>query len=245
MPPNPSSTDERRGAQDGRGAARGREDDGRGAPRTSTSTRSPSSSSSSRWRRGPSDDDRGREVAERTFQPSFFTRRRGGDRAAGQKATTAAAPRRPRPPAGGRSVERPAGRVRAGRRAHAPRGEEKGRRSSPRRARERAAQAGKPPRPDLQTDKRGERRHPLLYMDVNLGPGRTGRIGLHDGDDPAVLAANFARAYGLDGAMQVKLTALVEKYMTEVVPELASGNSVTMHELETPPDAAPPVDVTD
>ena len=32
-------------------------------------------------------------------------------------------------------------------------------------------------------------------MDVNLGPGRTGRIGLHQDDDAALLAANFARAY--------------------------------------------------
>ena len=115
-------------------------------------------------------------------------------------------------------------------------------------ARKRAAQAGKPPKPfDLLTDKRGERRHPLLYMDVNLGPGRSGRIGLHEGDDPATLAANFARAYGLDATMQVRLTALVEKYMNEVVPELASGKPVDMPGLVLPSSDAggSAVDVTD
>lgn len=46
----------------------------------------------------------------------------------------------------------------------------------------------------LQTEHRAsiERKQPLLFMDVNLGPGRTGRIGLHKGDDPAELAASFA-----------------------------------------------------
>ena len=58
-------------------------------------------------------------------------------------------------------------------------------------------------------------------MDVNLGPGRTGRIGLHQGDDPTELAANFARTYQLDGEMQARLQKLIVKYMDGVVPELA------------------------
>ena len=74
----------------------------------------------------------------------------------------------------------------------------------------------------VQTDRRAERKQPLLYMDVNLGPGRTGRIGLHQGDDAAQLAANFARAYQLDGNMRARLQQLIEKYMAEVLPGLAS-----------------------
>ena len=74
----------------------------------------------------------------------------------------------------------------------------------------------------FQTDRRAERKQPLLYMDVNLGPGRTGRIGLHQGDDAAQLAANFARAYQLDGNMRARLQQLIEKYMAEVLPGLAS-----------------------
>ena len=60
-------------------------------------------------------------------------------------------------------------------------------------------------------------------MDVNLGPGRTGRIGLHQGDDPAELAANFARTYQLDGEMQARLQKLIVKYMEGVVPDFAAG----------------------
>lgn len=89
--------------------------------------------------------------------------------------------------------------------------------------------AMKPPKPfSFETAKRAERKTPLLYMDVNLGPGRTGRIGLHQGDDPVQLAANFARAYQLDATMRNRLQQLIERYMTEVVPELAAQVSAQL-----------------
>eukprot|EP00965_Chrysotila_dentata_P188378 6172706-Pleurochrysis_carterae.AAC.2 len=69
-----------------------------------------------------------------------------------------------------------------------------------------------------QTERRAERKPPLLYMDVNLGPGKTGRIGLHEGDDPAELALNFSRTYSLDSTMRKRLQQLIERYMAEVVP---------------------------
>ena len=90
-------------------------------------------------------------------------------------------------------------------------------------ARKRASLAGKPPQPfALHTDRRAERRHPLLYMDINLGHGKSGRIGLHGDDDPNALAANFARAYQLDDAMQTKLAGLIETYLREVVPDIGN-----------------------
>ncbi|KAL1495300.1 hypothetical protein AB1Y20_017159 [Prymnesium parvum] len=85
-----------------------------------------------------------------------------------------------------------------------------------------------PPKPfSFQTERRAsvERKQPLLYMDVNLGPGRTGRIGLHEGDNPAELAANFARTYQLDSEMQGRLQKLIVKYMNDVLPDLASQSS--------------------
>ena len=113
-----------------------------------------------------------------------------------------------------------------------------------REARRRAALAGKPAQPfHLETEARSVRRHPLLYMDVNLGPGKTGRIGLHGDDDPAALAANFARAYGLDAAMQTKLEGLIERYLREVVPGLATarnGAASPGEVLRSPPSGATP-----
>jgi len=94
----------------------------------------------------------------------------------------------------------------------------------------------------FQTDKRQERKQPLLYMDVNLGPGRTGRIGLHQDDDAALLAANFARAYQLDGAMRDRLQQLIEKYMAEVLPDLASqaGTDLPRPDRSSPARQATP-----
>jgi hypothetical protein len=111
-------------------------------------------------------------------------------------------------------------------------------------AKRRAALAGKPPKPfHLETEARVQRRHPLLYMDVNLGPGRTGRIGLHGDDDPAALAANFARAYGLDDSMQAKLQGLIERYLREVVPGLATareGSAAPGDALRSPSSPSTP-----
>ncbi|KAL0484223.1 hypothetical protein AKO1_004778, partial [Acrasis kona] len=53
----------------------------------------------------------------------------------------------------------------------------------------------------------------LLYMDVNLGPGRTGRIGIHEGDDPKTLAKNFAASYKLDDVLTKRLEELIRDNM--------------------------------
>ena len=101
-------------------------------------------------------------------------------------------------------------------------------------ARKRAAVLSRPAKPfSFQTEERPyERRVPLMYMDVNIGPGRTGRIGLHEGDDPAELASNFARTYQLDGAMEAKLAGLIEQYMKEVVPDLAQAAGAQADEAD-------------
>jgi len=48
-----------------------------------------------------------------------------------------------------------------------------------------------------------------VYVDVNVGPGKTGRIGIHKGDDPKVLAKNFARTYSLNATMKESLEKLL------------------------------------
>lgn len=51
-------------------------------------------------------------------------------------------------------------------------------------------------------------------MDVNLGPGRTGRIGIHEGDDPKMLAKNFAASYHLDEFLTKRLEELIRENVT-------------------------------
>ncbi len=73
--------------------------------------------------------------------------------------------------------------------------------------------------PSFATSSRADRkaeRAPLLYMDVALGKSRTGRIGVHEGDDPAVLADNFARTYQLDATLRGRLQALIEEQLEKL-----------------------------
>lgn len=52
---------------------------------------------------------------------------------------------------------------------------------------------------------------PLMYVDVNVGRGRTGRIGVHEGDDLQVVAQNFAKAYQLDRDATRKLEEMLQQ----------------------------------
>ena len=84
-----------------------------------------------------------------------------------------------------------------------------------------AVEKAKPPK--LATEGRAARKAPLLYMDVNLGRGKKGRIALYQGDDAESVAANFAMTYQLDETMRGRLQALVERYLVEVVPSLSAA----------------------
>ena len=60
-----------------------------------------------------------------------------------------------------------------------------------------------------------EKKVPVLFMDVNLGFGKNGRIGIHEGDSPPNLAANFGKTYNLDISRIGKLTELIRHHMSE------------------------------
>jgi len=50
-----------------------------------------------------------------------------------------------------------------------------------------------------------KQKQPLLYVDVNLGPGKSERIIVYDGDTADSLAEKFAQSHGLDASMKGKL----------------------------------------
>ncbi|KOO32060.1 hypothetical protein Ctob_007819 [Chrysochromulina tobinii] len=147
------------------------------------------------------------QLAECTFKPTVFTH--------GRRASLPAQP-----------AARPAGYEQAVERLRKVQEDKKAREMEEEEAAlRRAAQAAMPARPfAFATEERQAEREarpaPLLFMDVNLGPGRTGRIGLHEGDDPRELAANFAKAYGLDASVEAKLAGLIERHLQEVVADL-------------------------
>eukprot|EP00434_Breviolum_minutum_P000500 symbB.v1.2.000434.t1/scaffold32.1/size405148/7 len=52
---------------------------------------------------------------------------------------------------------------------------------------------------------------PLVYVDVKVGHGRTGRVGVHHGDDFRVLSRNFAKTFQLDREAQRRLEGLLRQ----------------------------------
>ncbi|CAE7615674.1 unnamed protein product [Symbiodinium microadriaticum] len=59
----------------------------------------------------------------------------------------------------------------------------------------------------------------LVYVDVKVGPGRTGRIGVHEGDDLAKLSRNFAKTFQLDKSAQERL----EQHLLQACDQAAQG----------------------
>jgi hypothetical protein len=57
---------------------------------------------------------------------------------------------------------------------------------------------------------RASRKAPLIYVDVTVGRGRTGRIAVHEGDDLRTLARSFAKTFQLDAEMEQTLTEHLE-----------------------------------
>lgn len=86
------------------------------------------------------------------------------------------------------------------------------------------------PRPfNFELDRR-QRQRAVLYMDINLGPGRTGRIGIHNGDHPYTVAKNFAQSYRLDDILTKRLEELVRENMEQ--------NGIEIGGWETPRKSA-------
>jgi len=52
---------------------------------------------------------------------------------------------------------------------------------------------------------------PLMYIDVNVGHGRTGRITVREGDDLRHLAQGFARTFHLDREMAAQLEEMLQE----------------------------------
>ena len=61
--------------------------------------------------------------------------------------------------------------------------------------------------------KKFDKKELLLYVDVNIAPGKTGRIGIHKDDDPYLLADNFSKIYQLNDNMTDTLVNMLKYYI--------------------------------
>lgn len=74
----------------------------------------------------------------------------------------------------------------------------------------------------FRTDERSTERQwskPLLFVDVDLPHGRTGRIGVHRGDQAMDLAKSFCTSYGLDHDTMYRLTDILQDKIDAVLVE--------------------------
>ncbi len=58
---------------------------------------------------------------------------------------------------------------------------------------------------------------PLIFVDVNLAPGRSERITVFLGDTAYELASQFAVKHGLEFTMRQKLEVLLESQISELL----------------------------
>lgn len=73
------------------------------------------------------------------------------------------------------------------------------------------------------------RSKPVLFVDVNLGNGKTGRIGVHHHDDPSQLALNFAQSYQIDIETTSKLEEMIRSNMLKNNIKLYNPRFVFFH----------------
>ncbi|CAK77389.1 unnamed protein product, partial (macronuclear) [Paramecium tetraurelia] len=65
-----------------------------------------------------------------------------------------------------------------------------------------------------------DERIPLLFVDVNLGPNKTERIVVYEGDQSCDLAARFAQEHNLDEFMQEKLKELLDYQISGLLTKI-------------------------
>lgn len=65
------------------------------------------------------------------------------------------------------------------------------------------------PKPFSFLQREKNKKNVMIYVDVNIAPGKTGRIAVHEGDNPKQLAKNFCNVYHLNEEMEEMLEDLL------------------------------------
>lgn len=74
--------------------------------------------------------------------------------------------------------------------------------------------------------------NPLLFVDVNLGPGRAERIVVYEGDTAEELAEEFTIKHGLDESLKEKLVKLLENQIAGLLGTINEGDEATSNGTE-------------
>ena len=77
----------------------------------------------------------------------------------------------------------------------------------------------------LKTDAKSKKDAPSMLIEVNVGPGKTGVIGVHPGDNPRQLASNFCKIYHLDEMAEEGLFKIIVENMESADHDTGFDNS--------------------
>lgn len=55
-----------------------------------------------------------------------------------------------------------------------------------------------------------EKEPPFVVIELNVGPGKQAKIPIHEDDNPAKIASNYAKVFQLDKSAQEMLQVLIE-----------------------------------
>lgn len=77
----------------------------------------------------------------------------------------------------------------------------------------------KPCPPSFLTREKGQR-NIIMYIDVNLGLGKKGKVALRAGDDPRVVAENFCKIYQLGKDYEISLEEEIQDQLRDIQTSL-------------------------
>ena len=81
-------------------------------------------------------------------------------------------------------------------------------------------------------DRSAKKPEQLLSIEVSITPTRSGRIGIKEGDDLNVLAANFCKAYQLQGEMHACLVEQLQEHLNNYYIAKQNENRRKQQKLE-------------
>ena len=64
-----------------------------------------------------------------------------------------------------------------------------------------------------------------MYVDVNITPTKTGRIGIYEGDDIKEVAKNFARTFQLNSSMYQMLIKQLDQHLQSYREKMGINNN--------------------
>eukprot|EP00825_Cyclidium_porcatum_P000966 TRINITY_DN10421_c0_g1_i2.p1 TRINITY_DN10421_c0_g1~~TRINITY_DN10421_c0_g1_i2.p1 ORF type:complete len:127 (+),score=16.28 TRINITY_DN10421_c0_g1_i2:156-536(+) len=84
--------------------------------------------------------------------------------------------------------------------------------------------------PSFLQRQKSKKPQPIYFIDVNIAPGKSGRITLYEYDNPQEISENFAKTFQLKEAGKNELCQLLEKQLILYKQQQLAANSISQSE---------------